>query len=130
LDEFVKVYNEHHRQEQEIDVVEETPKPETVVSPPVLVKTVEASNVRRMKVFPKITPLQSESPINLVPDSVDGDYAIINGQRYHKKAMPTDYIQNEEQTESSLWSSTVSNNTPTHSITPQEYIDTVKRSSE
>jgi hypothetical protein len=113
LDEFARVYNENKQQDQ---VSEPAPIP---------VRTLESSNIRRTKVFPKITPPGFQQ----VPDYIDGDYVIIKGQRYHKRAMPAGYIQNEEQNESNLWSNTVSNSPP-QSISPQEYIDAVKKSSE
>jgi energy-converting hydrogenase Eha subunit A len=124
--EFIAVWKANDR------TTESMPEPETVAAPPVAVKTVESSNIRRMKVFPKITqpqPVKEESAPQLVPDFVDGDYVVINGQRYHKRAAPAGYIQNEEQKDSNLWTNTVSNNNP-QSITPQEYIDAVKRSAE
>jgi hypothetical protein len=126
--------------------------PETVDTPPVPTRVLEDANVRRTKVFPKKTaPAEPEAPYSpfipdqafkeiteakpapvtrapgVPPDYEDGDYVVINGERFHKKAVPRGYIQNEEQQESNLWSNTVSNNNP-QAITSRQYIDTAKNS--
>jgi len=150
LDEFVKVFNENKTETTATE--QNTPAPETVEAPPVPTRVLEDTNVRRTKVFPKKTaPAEPEAPYStfiphqdfkeiveakpapvtrapgVPPDYEDGDYVVINGERFHKKAVPRGYIQNEEQQESNLWSNTVSNNNP-QPITPQQYIDTSKNS--
>ena len=139
LSEFVKVFNENKTEEPvaPAPVTErvQISSPETVDAPPVPAKVMESGNIRRTKVFPRPTPPAEVAPapvaqsINSPRDYEDGDYVVIKGERFHKKAVPGGYIQNEEQRESNLWSNTVSNNNP-QSITPQQYIDTVKKSAE
>jgi energy-converting hydrogenase Eha subunit A len=153
LSKFVNVFNENKTDEPVTAEEKSQPLvPETVDTPPVPTKVLEDANVRRTKVFPKKTaPAEPEAPHSpfipdqafkeimeakpapatrapgVPPDYEDGDYVVINGERFHKKAVPSGYIQNEEQQESNLWSNTVSNNNP-QAITPQQYIDTVKNS--
>ena len=51
-----------------------------------------------------------EIPVDIQPKSIDGEYVHINGQTYHKNSVPQgildSYVQNEEQQESNLWSTT------------------------
>jgi hypothetical protein len=68
--------------------------------------------------------------IELAPavEQIKSEYVMYNGNRYHRRALPANYVepaevegyvQNEEQTESNLWTSTVG-----HPITQEEYIKT------
>jgi energy-converting hydrogenase Eha subunit A len=127
LSEFVEIFNKN-----------KTTAPETVESAPVPVKVTESSNIRRTKVFPKKSVLTPEAPYSpYIPDQafkeIMGSAGVppdhVDGESFHKKAVPSGYIQNEEQQESNLWSNTVSNNNP-QPITPQQYIDTAKKSAE
>jgi hypothetical protein len=61
-------------------------------------------------------------------EQIKSEYVMYNGNRYHRRALPSTYVeptevegyvQNEEQTESNLWTSTVG-----HPITQEEYIKT------
>jgi len=70
-----------------------TPAPETVAAPPVPIQVREESRVVRTKVFPR--------PSVTVP-------------------LPEAYVQNEEQTESNLWSSS------TNQISQDEYIEATR----
>jgi hypothetical protein len=51
--------------------------------------------------------------------STDGEYAHVNDQTYHKNSVPIDYVQNEEQKESSIWSNAVG-----ATISREEYFKT------
>jgi hypothetical protein len=54
-----------------------------------------------------------EEPVKVTPHH-SGDYIEINGQMYHKNNIPSklvSYVQNEEQKESNLWSTTTVDNT-------------------
>ena len=76
-------------------------------------------------------PQESTEPTETIDDPVStsepeevhfhksGEFAVINGQTYNIKALPAGYVQNEEQKESNLWTSTVGN-----TITQDEYIKT------
>jgi hypothetical protein len=59
------------------------------------------------------------SPQHIV-EHPNGEYVTIDGQTFHRNAIPAGYIQNEEQTQSNLWS-TVGN-----PITQQEYFEKAK----
>jgi energy-converting hydrogenase Eha subunit A len=59
------------------------------------------------------------TPQHIVEHS-SGEYVTIDGQTFHRNAIPAGYIQNEEQTQSNLWS-TVGN-----PITQQEYFEKAK----
>jgi hypothetical protein len=64
---------------------------------------------------------ESAAPQNPnIVEHADGEYVTIDGQTYHRNAVPAGYIQNEEQTQSNLWS-TVGN-----PITRQEYFEKAK----
>lgn len=58
-------------------------------------------------------------PQNIV-EHPNGEYVTIDGQTFHRNAIPAGYIQNEEQKQSNLWS-TVGN-----PITQQEYFEKAK----
>ena len=58
-------------------------------------------------------------PLHIV-EHPNGEYVTIDGQTFHRNAIPAGYIQNEEQTQSNLWS-TVGN-----PITQQEYFEKAK----
>ena len=127
LSEFVEIFNKN-----------KTTAPETVESAPVPTKVTESSNIRRTKVFPKKSVLTTEAPYSpYIPDQafkeIIGSAGVppdhVDGESFHKKAVPSGYIQNEEQQESNLWSNTVSNNNP-QPITPHQNIDTAKKSAE
>ena len=67
-------------------------------------------------------PPEVESTIEIVNEparshSADGEYVYLNGQVYHKNAVPAGYVQNEEQQESNLW---------TNTITSEEYLQASK----
>jgi hypothetical protein len=57
-----------------------------------------------------VTPAVAETAVDVQPKSIDGEYVHINGQTYHKNSLPQgvldSYVQNEEQKESNLWSTT------------------------
>jgi hypothetical protein len=60
------------------------------------------------------------APTQQVIEHPNGEYVTIDGQTFHRNAIPAGYIQNEEQTQSNLWS-TVGN-----PITQQEYFEKAK----
>jgi hypothetical protein len=72
-------------------------------------------------------PIEETIPVNNVQieqvseparsHSIDGEYVYVNGQVYHRNAVPTGYVQNEEQQESNLW---------TNTITSEEYLQASK----
>jgi len=72
-------------------------------------------------------PIEETIPVNDVQieqvseparsHSIDGEYVYVNGQVYHRNAVPTGYVQNEEQQESNLW---------TNTITSEEYLQASK----
>jgi hypothetical protein len=55
-----------------------------------------------------------------------GEYVTINGERFHKRAVPRGYIQNEEQQEGGKWKEI----TKAAQITEQEYIEKAKEKRE
>jgi hypothetical protein len=59
-------------------------------------------------------------PPQTVVEHVNPEYVTIDGQTFHRNAIPAGYIQNEEQKQSNLWS-TVGN-----PITQQEYFEKAK----
>jgi energy-converting hydrogenase Eha subunit A len=60
------------------------------------------------------------TPTQHIVEHPNGEYVTIDGQTFHRNAIPAGYIQNEEQTQSNLWS-TVGN-----PITQQEYFEKAK----
>ena len=107
-----------------------------VISAPIPIEIREESKLVRTKIFPTPEPeipytileeyhdpdyLESPSVENtatgLTPETptvalhTSGDYVDINGQTYHKTAVPAglqSYVQNEEQRQSNLWTTTIS----------------------
>jgi hypothetical protein len=63
---------------------------------------------------------QVPAPQPNIVEHEGGEYVTIDGQTYHRNAVPAGYIQNEEQKQSNLWS-TVGN-----PITQQEYFEKAK----
>ena len=63
---------------------------------------------------------QVPAPQPNIVEHESGEYVTIDGQTYHRNAVPAGYIQNEEQKQSNLWS-TVGN-----PITQQEYFEKAK----
>jgi energy-converting hydrogenase Eha subunit A len=59
-------------------------------------------------------------PTQQIIEHPNGEYVTIDGQTFHRNAIPAGYIQNEEQKQSNLWS-TVGN-----PITQQEYFEKAK----
>jgi methionine synthase II (cobalamin-independent) len=59
-------------------------------------------------------------PPQQIIEHPNGEYVTIDGQTFHRNAIPAGYIQNEEQKQSNLWS-TVGN-----PITQQEYFEKAK----
>jgi len=73
--------------------------------------------------FDRFEEHMAEQVPALQPNIVEhesGEYVTIDGQTYHRNAVPAGYIQNEEQKQSNLWS-TVGN-----PITQQEYFEKAK----
>lgn len=113
----------------EPDVLVEEPILEIPVAPPAAVlpptPIVKSGLVMRTKIFkrPEVIPEVTEKIVQqALEDTVppvkihhiaDGEYIHINGQTYHRNSVPKtildSYVQNEEQQESNLWSSTTSN---------------------
>jgi hypothetical protein len=56
-------------------------------------------------------------------DNPTSDYVVIDGERYHKRAAPRGYIQNEEQQEGGKWQEITNKAVK---ITEQEYIEKAK----
>lgn len=76
-----------------------------------------------MEEFDRFEEHMAEELVTQQPNIVEhenGEYVTIDGQTYHRNAVPAGYIQNEEQKQSNLWS-TVGN-----PITQQEYFEKTK----
>ena len=73
----------------------------TVVETPVTLTTVTEEAVQQVLVEPTQTKMHNIA---------DGEYIHYDGQTYHKNSIPQNildsYVQNEEQKDSNLWSST------------------------
>jgi Tfp pilus assembly protein PilO len=59
-------------------------------------------------------------------DNPTSDYVVIDGERFHKRAVPAGYIQNEEQQEGGKWQEI----TKATKITEQEYLEKAKANRE
>ena len=112
---------------KECDVLDgpfsDEPTPEITVIPPAPTPIKNSSNLRtQVKVFrppeaseitEEVVQVALEEPVKVTPHH-SGDYIEINGQMYHKNNIPSklvSYVQNEEQKESNLWSTTTVDNT-------------------
>jgi hypothetical protein len=69
-----------------------------------------------------LTEIQTEQIKEIVQSVSYNEYVQVNGQTYHRNAVPASYVQNEEQKESNLWSNTIT--------TSEEYLQTSRNKKE
>jgi hypothetical protein len=69
-----------------------------------------------------LTEIQMEQIKETVQSVSYNEYVQVNGQTYHRNAVPASYVQNEEQKESNLWSNTIT--------TSEEYLQTSRNKKE
>ena len=104
-------------------------EPETVESPPVPSSVRTEPHVAKYKVFPRPTKTVQEpeetaqEPVEVDEETqpepvVSVEEPSVQEEPTTSLNIPSSYIQNEEQQESNLWSSTTTTNT----ITPEEYL--------
>lgn len=109
--------------EQQIEQIKETVMAPTVEAPPAPITVREESRVVRTKIFPRpsITIPLPEEHIQTNEQAVETLQDGVTNS--NPEPVVEEYIQNEEQKESNLWSTTVKAEEPTVApLTPEEYM--------
>jgi len=125
LEESVKLADpgEHPKDTLQYQFVDEEHEPEFVDEGPNFegVK-VDGEWIQTGPTFEEITPPEPPQTV----EHPSGEYVTINGERFHKRAVPRGYVQNEEQQEGGKWKEI----TKATQITEQEYIEKAKEKRE
>jgi len=125
LEESVKLADpgEHPKDNLQYEFLDEEHDPEFVDEGPNFegVK-VDGEWIQTGPTFEEITPPEPPQTV----EHPSGEYVTINGERFHKRAVPRGYVQNEEQQEGGKWKEI----TKATQITEQEYIEKAKEQRE
>jgi len=108
---------------EDVDEEDYFPEPEKSEIP----NPLEQWNAMIEEVEKNIAKERAETP--QPPQNVEhpsGEYVTINGERFHKRAIPRGYVQNEEQQEGGKWKEI----TKATQITEQEYIEKAREQRE